>query len=78
MRGSWASFRGKFGISKFSVASCAWIWEGMPSGAPGERGESEGSVGNSLKITGLDTSRQPRTKARLSSIHVMSSHWGAA
>ena len=43
----------------------------MPSGAPGERGEGEGSVGNSLKITGLDTNRQPRTRARLTIIQAM-------
>ena len=55
-----------------------WIWDDMPSGAPGERGENEGSVGDSLKIVGLDTSRQPRTKARLTIIHAISSQWGTA
>ena len=78
MRAYKAHFRGKFGVSNFSADSGPWIWDDMPSGAPGERGEGEGSVGSSLKIIGLDTNRQPRTRARLRTIQATSSQWGMA
>ena len=78
MRGYKATFRGKSGISGFSVDSCAWIWGDMPSGAPGERVESEGPVGDSVIFISLGMNRLAATKARLSGIHAISSQWGTA